>query len=45
VHCKTDADCPEGEYNTNSQGILTGTCGQNEICQVSSWCPLEDDSV
>eukprot|EP01083_Nonionella_stella_P097817 274987_1 len=43
--CTADTDCEYNDYNWKSQGILTGKCGSNGRCQVSGWCPLEDDSI
>eukprot|EP01084_Bolivina_argentea_P134880 237770_1 len=35
--------CPYNTYSGESQGILTGNCGENGRCEVFSWGPLEAD--
>ena len=40
----TSNNCTANEFNADSQGILTGECGDNNYCLVMGWCPLEDDS-
>merc|ERR1712228_359636 len=35
--------CKEELYSPNSQGLFTGECGDNDRCQMYSWCPLEND--
>jgi len=39
------SNCTLTQFDWNSQGIYTGECGSNDRCELSTWCPLEDDSI
>ncbi|XP_006029213.1 P2X purinoceptor 1 [Alligator sinensis] len=48
--CRSDSDCPKGEYKRKGQGIMTGKCidfnSTVKTCEIFGWCPLEvDDHV
>ncbi|XP_022108433.1 P2X purinoceptor 4-like isoform X2 [Acanthaster planci] len=51
--CKTDADCPAGEYIKTGNGMRTGSCvptpwpykDVNKTCEIKAWCPIENDKL
>ncbi|XP_048411774.1 P2X purinoceptor 4a isoform X1 [Stegostoma tigrinum] len=49
TRCKSDNDCAAGQYNSHSNGVLTGKCVQYDVnvktCEIFAWCPMENDTV
>ncbi|XP_073676244.1 P2X purinoceptor 3a [Garra rufa] len=48
--CTTDDDCMEKLGSNLGNGIITGTCLNNNNgtmgwCEIEGWCPAEDDNV
>ncbi|XP_067238969.1 P2X purinoceptor 3a [Chanodichthys erythropterus] len=50
--CSTDAQCIEKLGSHLGNGIITGTCLNNNVtngttgwCEIEGWCPAEDDKI
>lgn len=44
--CRTDSDCKNKTQNILAHGVSTGRCNQtSQSCQLSAWCPLEEDDM
>ena len=37
-------NCTKSVYTSSSRGLYTGECGDNNHCELYTWCPIEDDT-